>query len=189
MLTDVQIINLGVSKLAATRISQIAPPRTPLEVFMANNYPQWKREVLTKHRWVCALEEQYVLTLVEKLTTDTPQPYKYQMPVDCLRPLRSKRTEWKQRGRHIYSAYATLSLDYIRNIPNSEFDPLLNEVLSCKVAYESAEYITQSNAKKQSAEAMYERAITDAYKANAFVVGPEDIASDDEDYGWVSVRY
>lgn len=188
MLTDVQIINLGLSKLAQSRVLTISPPRTPLEVYMSGNYPQWKREELTKHRWVCALEENYALTLNETLE-DVCQPYKFLMPIDCLRPIRTKYSEWKQRGRYIYSAQLTLAVDYIRNIPESEFDPLLNEVLACKIAFESAQYVTSSNTKKADMLDGYKTAIATAKQCNAFVVGPEDIASDDNDYSWVSERY
>lgn len=188
MLTDVQIIKLGLSKIAASTIARIDPPRTPLEVFMANNYPQWKRSELAKRRWVCALVDNYKMTLTDTLP-DVEQPYRYLLPPDCLRPIRGKYTEWKQRGRHLYSAYDTLRIDYIKNIPESEFDPLLNDVLAAKVAYESAEYVTQSTSKKDFALSLYNEAVADAAKANAFVIGPEDIASDDADYSWVNVRY
>lgn len=188
MLTDVQIINLGLSKIAASRINRIDPARTPLETYMAGNYPQWKREELTKRRWVCALEENYTLTLTDTLT-ETDKPYRYLLPANCLRPIRGKCSEWRQAGRSLYSAYPTLKIDYIRNISESEFDPLLNEVLACKIAMESCEYVTQSNNKKADAESKYDRAVSTAAQANAFVIGPEDIASDDNDYSWVTARY
>lgn len=188
MLTDVQIINLGLSKIASSRVNRIDPARTPLETYMAGNYPQWKREELTKRRWVCAMEENYTLTLTNTDET-ADKPYRYLLPANCLRPVRTKYSEWNQAGRSLYSTCPILKIDYIRNIPESEFDPLLNEVLACKIAMESCEYVTQSNSKKEDAERKYDRAVATAGQANAFVIGPEDIASDDGDYSWVSVRY
>ena len=188
MLTDVQIINLGLSKLASLRVSTITPPRTPLESFMGANYGHWKRTELTKNKWVFAVEDDYLLTLNDTLA-DVDQPYKYILPVDCLRPIRGKYTEWKQRGTYLYSANSTLKISYIRNAAESEFDPLFNEVLACKVAFESAEYVTQSSTKRAVALQAYDDAISEAKKANAFVVGPEDVTFDDNDFSWVTAHH
>ena len=187
MLTDVQIINLGLSKIASSRVARIDPASTPLEKYMAVNYPQWKRAELAKRRWVFAKVEEYTLTLNEILT-DTAKPYKYLLPIDCLRPIRNKTTEWVQRGRYVYSYQDTLKIDYIRNAPEGEFDPLFNEVLACKIAYESCEYVTQSTSKKVSAKEDYEDAVKLAGAANAFTIGPEDIGSDDSDFTWIQGR-
>lgn len=184
MLTDVQIINDGISKLSGSRVRQIAPPITPLEVYMAARYPQWKRSELTKRRWVFALEKNYPLTQVSS-TERGSKKYKYSMPNDCLRPIRTKRTEWEQRGRYIFSAYSALEIDYIKDVPNSDFDPLFNDVLSARVQLGSAEYITQSATKKADAKDDYKEAVRDAGRANAFIIGPEDIDEDDDELSWV----
>lgn len=188
MTTDVGVINLGLSKISASRIARINPAKTPLETYMALNYPRWKRYELSRRRWVFAFEENYTLTLNETLT-NTCQPYKFLLPNNCLRPIREKGTEWKQRGKFLLSACPTLTIDYIRDAPEVEFDPLFEEVLACKVAYESAEYVTQSNTKKQSAGQDYQDAVSSAGQANAFVIGPEDISGDDENFSWLSARY
>lgn len=188
MLTDVQIINLGLSKIASNRVARIDPAQTPLEAFMASNYKHWKRTELAKRRWVFALVENYALTL-ETTLTDVDRPYKYALPIDCLRPVREKNTEWVQRGRYLYSGYSTLKISYIRNASEDEFDPLFDEVLASKVAYESAEYVTQSNAKKELAKAQYDDAIRVAGQCNAFIIGPEDIQADDSEFEWLAGRH
>lgn len=188
MLTDVQIINLGVSKIASNRIKRIDPPSTAVEEFMAAGYPQWKRSELAKRRWVFALVDDYSLTVSETLT-GVDKPYKYALPIDCLRPVRLKRTEWKQRGRFIHSAYDTLKLSYVKNAAEAEFDVLFIDVLAARVALESVEYITQSNTKKEHAQSLYNMAVMEAAKANAFVTGPEDIQEDDEVFDWMVSRH
>lgn len=188
MLTDVEIINLGLSKIAGNRVSRIDPARTPLEAYMAVNYPHWKRVELSKRRWVFALVDDALLTLNATLS-EVDRPYKFALPIDCLYPVRTKSTEWVQRGRYIYSGYSTLKISYIRNAPESEFDPLFNEVLACKIAFESCEYVTQSNTKKDAARADYDEAVKIAGSANAFVIGSEDINTDDADYDWVAARH
>lgn len=188
MLTDIQIINNGLSKIAAVRVTRIDPPTTPLEGFMANGYSQWKRSELTKRRWVFAMVKNYQLTKTDILT-NVDKPYVYPLPNDCLRPIRGKRTEWEQRGRYVYSGYDNLKLDYIKNAQESEFDPLFNDVLSARVMQESVEYVTQSNTKAERADKAYDDAVKAAAMANAFVIGPEDIGDDDEDFSWVMNRY
>lgn len=188
MLTDVQLINLGLSKIASSRINRIDPARTPLEQYMAVNYPQWKRAELTKRRWVFAMVEGYTLTQVSD-SVPGERKYKYTLPIDCLRPLRDKDTEWIQRGRHIYSAYATLAINYIRNVPENEFDPLFNEVLACKVAYESAEYVTQSQSKEASALEKYKMAVREAGAANAFIIGPEETDAEHGEPSWLDAHH
>ena len=189
MLTDVQLINGGLSKIASNRIARIDPAKTSLEGFMASNYPHWRRTELTKRRWVFATEEQYALTLESSRTDGVPKPHKFALPIDCLRPIRNKKTEWIQRGKFIYSAYDTLKVDYIRNASEDEFDPLFDEVLMCKIAYESAEYVTQSNTKKDFAFKLYKDAVALAGQANAFIIGPEDIQADDDDFTWLGGRF
>lgn len=189
MLTDVQLINGGLSKIAQNRVNRIDPATTSLEAFMASNYPHWKRTELTKRRWVFAYEEHYKLTLESTRTDGVDKPYKFALPIDCLRPVRTKTTEWVQRGRFVYSGCNELYIDYIRNAAEEEFDPLFDEVLMCRIALDSAEYVTQSNAKKEMAKALYDEAVSLAGQANAFVIGPEDIQEDDNDYSWLSARY
>lgn len=188
MFTNVQIINLGLSKIASSRISRIDPPVSSLERFVAEGYEHWKRSELTKRRWVFATEDNYVMPLVETLQ-NVEQPNKFALPVQCLRPIRTKRTEWKQRKRFLYSAYPELTISFIENVKEADFDPLFVEVLACRIAVESVEYVTQSNTKKADADALYREAVQAAGQANAYVIGPEDIQSDDDDFSWVTSRY
>jgi hypothetical protein len=188
MFSQVQIVNLGLSKIASSRISRLDPPQSSLERFVAAGYDHWKRSEISKRRWVFALEHNYALAKVEELV-GVERPYKYSLPVDCLRPVREKRTEWAQRRRYVYSAEDGLKITYVANVDETEFDPLFVEVLACRVAMESVEYVTQSNTKKADAKALYDEAVTEAAKNNAFVIGPEDITSDDEDFPFLTARY
>lgn len=188
MFTDLQVINLGLGKIAASQISRIDPPVSSLEKFCANGYPHWKPSELAKRRWVFATAIDYVLPQVAYLE-DTDQPYKYELPANCLRPIRVKRTEWIQRKRFIHSAYEGLKISYIEDVPASGFDPLFVEVLACRVALESVEYVTQSNTKKADAAQLYKMAVSEAAQNNAFVIGPEDIQDDDNVFPWLTARY
>ena len=186
--TDVQIINNGLSKIAGNRISQISPPQTALERFMAVGYPKWKRYEIAKRRWNFALEPQYRFTLSEELTHGNFK-YRFRLPAECLRPLRDDSSDWKQYGRYLHSNYPQLSVDLLMNRDEEDFDVLFEEVLACKVAYESCEFVTQSNSKKATALQEYKDAVVEAAKANAFVTGAEDIQDNDATFSWVADRW
>lgn len=187
MLNDDQIINQGLAIISATRVSKIAEPRTTIEHFVAERYQQWRESELTKRRWVFATEDDYQLTQVAVID-NTSHPYKYGMPVNCLRPIRNKYTEWKQRGRFIFSALSSLKISYVRNAANDELDPLFIDVLAARVAVECAEFVTQSTVKADRARAAYAQAVEDAGKVNAFIIGTEDIQADDGQFEWLNAR-
>lgn len=188
MFTDVQIINLGLAKIASARISRIDPPSSSLERHCAGGYQMWKRTELAKRRWVFALEIDYALTLVAELP-GTDKPFKYSLPTECLRPVREKYTEWRQAGRFVYSAQKDLKITFIRNAAEAEFDPLFVDVLASRIAVECTEYVTQSNTKKADNSTLYRESVSTAAAANGFVIGPEDIQEDDSDFSWVNSRY
>ena len=183
MLTDVQIINLGLGKIAANQITRIDPPATPLEKYIAPKYEQWKRSELSKRRWVFATVDDYLLTL-NATTVGVERPYSFALPIDCLKITRNNRSEWVQRGRFLNSHYSSLRIQYIRNADESEFDPLFNDVLAARIAVECAEYVTQSTTKKQTAMAEYDDAVSEAGKQNAYVIGPEPVADDPASFTW-----
>lgn len=188
MFSKVQIINLGLAKIASSPVSRIDPPQTSLERHVAAGYEHWKRTELAKRRWVFALEDGVQLALVEQFD-DRDYAYKYAIPTEALRPVRLKRSEWKQRGRYVYSNEESIRVTLIMNVDEADFDPLFVEVLASRIALESVEYVTQSNTKKADVEALYQAAVADAARSNAYVVGPEDYGSDDNDFPFITERF
>jgi len=188
MFTPVQIINLGLAKIASSQIERIDPPRTSLERFVGAGYSHWKQSEITKRRWTFAMTEYFAPAKIgEDFTRE--RPYQYELPPLCLRPVRTKSTEWKQNGRSVWSADSALKLTLIQNVDEAEFDPLFVEVLACRVALECAEYVTQSNTKKADASSLYDAAVAEAGQANAYTIGPEDYGSDDSDFPFITARY
>lgn len=187
---DKTVINLGLGKIAAGSVSEINPPRTPLEKHCATGYPVWRDTELQKRDWYFALE-------YAELTKEGPdldkahdgRKYRFPVPNDLLKPIRDKFTEWEQRGKYIWSSRQTLTLPYVRRVMASEFVPLFIDVLACRVATESTEFATQSNTKGETAEAKYDRAVAVAARANAFVIGPQDTDLADENSGWITARW
>lgn len=195
MFTRVQIVNIGLSKIASSRISRLDPPQSSLERFISAGYDHWKRSEITKRRWVFATEDDVPLAKVADPSSDPPvdrddgRNYQYSLPVDCLRPVRTKYTEWKQSRRYLYSAYDNLKVTCVFNVDESEFDPMFVEVLAGRIALESVEYVTQSNTKKADTKSLYDTAVMEAAKTNAFITGPEDVTSGDEGFAFLTGRY
>ena len=92
-------------------------------------------------------------------------------------------------NKHFQAHDQNLRVSLIMNVPESELDPLFIEVLACRIAMECVEYVTQSNTKMEAASVLYDRAVTDATRANSFVIGPENITNDDSAYPFVHERF
>lgn len=187
MWTDVQIINMGLSRVGETQIRQIDPPRSSLERHCAVNFAQWQRSEITKRRWVFATRFDYPMTLTETLT-GVDRPYVFDMPTEMLRPLRENRVTWQQEGRRIRSWYETLNVTAVFNVPTSQYDPLFVDVLAMRVVLDSVEYLTQSNTKKEDALVLYNTAVSEAGRMNAFVRGPTFV-DDDSAYDFIVGAY
>lgn len=187
MSNAVTMCNLGLAKLGAQRVNDLSPPRAPLEKHCAEGYPYWRKQELMRKRWRFAIERA-TLALSETLT-GVDQPYKFAKPTACLRLIRRKSEEWEERGGFVYSAFSTLTVEYIKDKSEAEFDPLFVDVLACRVALECVEAVTQSNTKAAVLERRYNDALNDAALNNAFVNGPEDIQSGDGAFSWLDARY
>lgn len=188
MFTDVQIINLGLAKLGASRVKRIDPPSTALEVEASEGYLHWKQTELAKRRWTFATVHRGALAQVSD-AEEGPYKLKYQLPATCMYPIRESHSEWLKRGRYLFSNVEALKIDYVELVEEVDFDPLFVEVLASRIALEMAEYVTQSNTKKETAAQQYANAVKAAGKMNAFSIGPEDYTAGDEDYSFITARY
>lgn len=188
MYTDVQIINMGMSKIGASPIRAIDPPRTSLEKYIAANYVHWRRSELAKRRWVFATETNYSLPKIEELS-GVDLPYKFGLPVECLRLIRKAGDTWRQSRRYVYADTDPLVVSFIVNVPENEMDELFVEVLAWRIGYECAEYVTQSNTKKADAVKLYDNAVAEAGRSNAYVIGPENIQDNDNAFPFVTSRF
>lgn len=190
MYDALSIINKGLGKIAASRISSIAPPKQPLERHCAEGYEHWVRSELQKRQWRFATE--YAVLTQEGPAIDVPgdgRRYAFPLPTNSLAPIRAKASEWEQRGRSLYNPTSTLTIEHVIRVPEAQFDPAFVEVLACRVALECVEYATQSNTKIEAASAFYKEAVNEAYRSNAAVLGPRNLTTRDEDDTWVMARY
>lgn len=190
MYTRVEIVNLGLAKLGSARVSRLDPASTQLERHVASGYNHWKRSEIGKRRWTFARMPNFKLAkLSSEDATFDGRPNKFELPADMVRLTKTKYGQYERAGSFVYSGDANLRIDYFRNVDESELDPLFAEVLACRVAMECVEYVTQSNTKKSDIAAEYNNAVREAAKANAFVIGPENISDEDDQYDFLNARF
>jgi len=184
------ILNLGLGKIAASRIVGLDPPRSPIEKHCAQGYVQWRDLELAKRDWMFAYVSGYPLTSEgPPLTSPSDgRAYRFALPTDFIRPLRSKATEWERRGGYLYSAYPLLEVDYIARVSENHFDNTFIEVLACRIALECVEFATQSNTKAQGLQVAYDDAIKIAGRLNAYITGPQDTTLLDSHSEWITAR-
>lgn len=184
------IINLGLGKLGSYSVNSIAPAVTPLEKKVAAGYPQWRDSEITKNRWVFARLYAVLTAGGASATMGTSdRPNGFAKPNDALRVLREKGAKWEQRGAYLYTYDSTLTIPYVARVVEAEFDPLFVDTLAARVAVEMCEGVTQSNLKKQDAQAQYTQTIRVARAANAITLGSDDSMTElDDDDDWLTAR-
>lgn len=187
--TKLTIAKLGLGRIASSVLSSIDTPRSVLERRIADGYDVWRDSELKKHDWVFA-KASAVLTVTLPARTLSPRPYRFELPVDFLRPLRTKRARWEIEGTALYDVQQDdFRLDYIARKPENEFPPDFQQVLGARIAIECAEIATQSASKLQLAMDGYDYFTNEARRNNAFTIEPPDNTLDDENSSWVYGRY
>ena len=184
-----QIINLGLGHLGAYVVTSLEPANTPIEKRMSLHYSHWRDSELQRGRWHFATRIEPLTAAPSVPSATTSQPYGYILPGDMLSPIRHKRSRWSIRGNNLYSPYATETLEYKARVPEHFFHPMFIDVLAARIAYENAEWVTQSNIKKGDAYNLYKDARKYAVAENALQIGPEEDTADlDEHDTWIQGR-
>jgi hypothetical protein len=185
------ILNQGLRLLGSYSVNSIAPAGTPLERHCAEGYPQWRDSELIRRRWVFN-RATVTLTVTGSAPDATAMhPYAFDLPSDCLAPVRQKGDTWVQkRGRKIYHSDTTLDFEYKARVVETDFDTLFNDTLACRIAFEMCEWVTQSNVKKSDALELYRKSIAVAAANNALIIGAEDSVHETEGQDeWLNARY
>jgi hypothetical protein len=182
------ICNLGLGKITASRISSLSPPKSPLENHLAVGYPHWKAQELSKRRWHFATFHD---TLVLNATVSgDAYPFRYALPNNMLFPVRPRGyPTWIMRGNVIMSTSNQLTLEYVKNVAEDEFDPLFTDVLAWRIAAESVGVAKDGGLGEQrNAWAGYKEAIDLAALRNAFVLDMQPVDEPDESFDWLRTR-
>ncbi len=191
MPTMKEICNQGLGKIGASRVNNLSPAVTTLEIKCAAEYPQWKASELQQRRWTFATTLLQITSVATMTSAQAPDGriYQFAVPGDMLRPIRPKNCTWVRRGQFLYDYSNVVNLEYIRNVPDNELsDALFVDVLAGRVALECAELAAQSPAKKRDAFTYRENAIEIAGRMNAFTLDASSTEGDDAGYTWDYAR-
>jgi hypothetical protein len=146
MASDVAICNTALNRLGANTITSFTENSKEARLCNAE-YEGIRDQVLRSHPWNCALRR---ATLAQE--SDTPSfgyAYQYILPTDpyCLRVLQMETEveQFKVEGRKLLTDESTAKILYIGRVTDpEEFDSLLVDTLSARIAVEFAFNITGS---------------------------------------------
>lgn len=188
-MSSVDICNRALQKIGAKRITSLSEDSRNARS-CNNAYDSLRLSLLNSHNWYCAIKR-------SALAADANPPSwgrsnSFPLPSDFVRLINqypedtSNTKDWVLEGHSILTDDdAPLDIRYIYDLQETgTMNPLFIEALAALIAMEICDEIVQSNAKKQTLIAEYDRVIKEAKKANAIQQVP---AVPPEDY-WITVR-
>lgn len=185
----VSICNRALDMLGADPITALTD--TSKSARLCNrNYEPVRDAVLRAYPWNSAMARASLAA-----SADTPEfdyAYQYEAPADFLRMWRINEDDeglvkWRLEGRKILTDQpAPLYIVYVKQITDpAEFDPLLADAISARLAAEIAYSLTGSASVKQEAENSYLRRLAEARKVDAQEIGiPDELTAPD----WIESR-
>ncbi|UOF83065.1 major capsid protein [Caudoviricetes sp.] len=189
MASQVEICNRALQKLGAKRIVALSDDSRNARACNVA-YDPVRLSLLRSHPWNCA-------TARAELAANSTTPAwgranSFPLPSDFVRMVEdypednSNAKDWVIEGRNILTDDSgPIYLRYIYDLEDpNEMDSLFREALSCLLALELSEEITQSNTKKESIKHDYSKVIAEARKANAF----ENVSSEPPEDTWLTAR-
>jgi hypothetical protein len=188
--SEVDISNRALQKLGATRIASLTDNSKSARACAAA-YESVRDALLRRHTWNFAIKR-------AQLAASTTAPAfgytnAFPLPADCLRLLPPKNvsgciieTDWQiENGSILTNDGAPLNVRYInRVIDPNVYDVLFREALSCALALEMCEELTQSTSKKADIKTDMRDILNEAKRTNAIENNPAE-APDDP---WIVAR-
>jgi hypothetical protein len=184
--TAVDICNSALQRVGATTISSLSD--TSPEAKACNVvYDSNRRDELRKYKWNFAITR--AVLNVAATAPAFGYAYRYALPADCLRVLRSNDydLDWQIEAGYILTNNdaTTINLRYIKDITDPAlFDSSFYNVIAVALAIDINERLTQSNTKRDLLMREYREALMDARRVNAFEAGPVEMPDD----GWLIAR-
>ena len=181
--SDVAICNLAAQKLGAKRIVSLTEDSTEAREFNAC-YTAMRDAELRRHPWNFAIAR---LSIAADADAPAFGPAGFfTLPADFLRLLPKDPEEdindldWRIEGKKIATNdTAPLEVRYIYRVEDpNDFDPLFVETLACRIALQTCEKLTQSNAKKAAITQEYKDAIAEAKRTNGIENVPREPPAD-----------
>jgi len=191
MASQVEIANRALTKIGEARITSLADNEAARTI---NSMWDVVRDAeLRAHNWNFSITRASLAALVT--VPAFRYLYEFQLPSLCLKIIQvgeyypgpsmsdyrnAPEAPYQIEGRKILTDYpAPLYIRYVKSITDTgSWDALFVEAFASRLAAESCERITQSNTKKQSAQADYKLAISEAVKADAIENPPDSLPDD-----------
>lgn len=184
--SQTSISNRALAKLGEPRISDFSSSNTKPAKTLNEMYESVRDALLQAYPWNFSIE---LNGGIAKDGTSPEWEYdnRFLLPNDCLRLLAIKDDpDYRVRKGYIHTNDdGPLKIRYIQKVEDeAQFSPLFVEAFASKLAYESAEALTQSNTKKQAALQDFDLAISQAMTADAIENPPDELPEDE----WIEER-
>ena len=192
MTSQTSIANGALIKLGATRITSLDDGSKSSRLIM-DRWDALRDDELRRRRWVFAIKRTSLSALSD--APDHGFALQYQLPTDFLRLdlvddrypaqptgdyIGDEAAEWAIEGRKLLTDLpAPLKIRYGARIEDvTQWDTSFCEVMSCRIALDLCEAITQSGNKWETRAKEYQQAVRDALRANAFERAPVAVPDD-----------
>lgn len=175
----VSICNRALDLLGADPITSLADGNRSARL-CERHYEPTRDAVLRAYPWNGAMRRASLAALSEAPSWGFSR--QYQLPVDCLRLWQIEeegQTAWRIEGRRVLTdAGAPLKILYIAQIDDpSDFDPLLADALSARLAADLAYALTGSSSLQEFAWRVWQSKLTEARMADAQEGTPEELSA------------
>lgn len=177
MASPESICNRALQHLGASRIVSLTQD-TPNARECNALYEEVRDRELRRNNWSFAIKR----ASLPALAAAPPFGFarKFQLPSDCLKPIRENNVDWTVEGRELLTDDgAPLNIRYVQQVtdPNT-MDVLFREALAAAIAFDLCERLTQSNTKKEAAGRIYTATVAEARRVNAIEKPSEALAVD-----------
>lgn len=185
----VGICNRALQKLGAARITSLSEDSVNARA-CNTAWEACRLAELRKHPWSCAIQRASLAA--DATAPDWGRANAFTLPSDYIRLVKPYPEDNSytldyviESGKILSDEDAPLYIRYVGDVTDAaQMDPLLREAISCRMAIEMCEEITQSNSKKAGVKADYTEVIAEAKRANAI----EQVPSTQPDDEWITVR-
>jgi len=164
MASEVDIANSALNMIGASNITSLTEDSVAARI-MNQRYEFVRDAVFRSHPWNCLVRR---ASLAQNSTAPTwGYTYAYNLPTDpfCLRVLRLEKLDldYKVEGRTIVSNEQTMKIKYVARVTDpNEYDTLLSETISARLAADTCYSITNSNSLVASMYSLYEAKLKEA---------------------------
>ena len=164
MASEVDIANSALNMIGASNITSLTEDSVAARI-MNQRYEFVRDAVFRSHPWNCLVRR---ASLAQNSTAPTwGYTFAYNLPTDpfCLRVLRLEKLDldYKVEGRTIVSNEQTMKIKYVARVTDpNEYDTLLSETISARLAADTCYSITNSNSLVASMYSLYEAKLKEA---------------------------